>query len=158
MIRRTRTLAAATLLSSAFVLGACGDEGVSKEDYAQNLDEVCTDLEDQIEELGETQATSSAEVANRFDDIRSTIRDAIEKMKDLERPDGEDGDKAEDYVNRVETTVNDEFLPALDELEEAVRSKDEVKGRAAATRLRAIEDDETQKLAEDLGADECAED
>ena len=157
MSRRTRSLAATTLLSSALVLGACGG-GVSKEDYAQDLDEVCSDLEEQIEELGQTQATSSAEVADRFDEIRTTIRDAIERMRDLERPDGEDGDKAEDYVNRVESTVNEQFLPALDELEEAVESKDEAKGRAAATRLQAIDDDETQKLAEDLGADECAED
>ena len=138
MIRRTRALATTTLLSSALALGACGgDSSVSKESYAQDLDEVCSDLEEQIEELGQTQATSADEVARRFDEIRTAIRDAIARMKDLERPEGEDGNNAEDYVNRVEKTVNEEFLPALDELEEAVRTKDEVKGRAAGAHVGA---------------------
>lgn len=143
------------LVPSALALGACG--GVSKEDYAQDLDEVCSDLEEQLEELDDTQATSEAEVGERFDELRAAIRDATERMKDLERPDGEDGAKAAEWVDKFETTVNEEFLPALNDLEQAVRSKDEVKGRAAAQRLRAIDDEEMQQLAEDLGADDCAE-
>jgi hypothetical protein len=154
MIRGTRALAVGVLLPCALALGGCG--GVSKDDYANDLDAACSDLEEQIQQLGDSQATSGADVARRFDEIRTAMGDLVTRMKDIERPEGDDGDKAEQYVNRVEATVNSEFLPALDDLEKAVRTKDQAMARDAATRLQAIDDDETQQLAGDLGADECA--
>ena len=157
MTRRPRTVAAALLIPSAIALAACGGGGVSKEDYAQDLDEVCSDIEEKTEQIGEAEPSNAAELSNQLDDIRTAIQDGINRMKDLERPDGEDGDKAEEYVTKLEETLNDEVLPALDDLETAAREKDQVKIQAAATRLQAVDEEETDKLAEELGADECAE-
>ena len=155
MIRRSRVLGAA-LLVSAFTLAACGG-GVSKEDYAQDLDEVCSDIEETTQRIGESQVDNPAELSAQLNEIREAIRDGIERMKDIERPDGEDGDKAEEYVTKLEETLNTQVLPALDDLEAAVKAKDQDKIRAAATRLQGVDEQETDQLAEDLGADECAE-
>lgn len=143
------------LLPALLALGACG--GVSREDYAEDLNEICTDIEEQTERIGQVQAGSPQELSTQLGEIRSAIRDGIDRMKDLERPEGEDGERAEEYVNRLETALEEEVVPALDELEQAVREEDEERIAAAAQRLQAIDEEETQELARDLGADECAE-
>ena len=157
MIRRSRTFAATMLIPTALALASCGDDGVSKEDYAQDLDEICSDIEDQTERIRQAEPDNPAELTGQLDDLRDAITDGIERMKDLERPDGEDGDTAEEYVNELETTLNGEVVPALDDLEAAVEAKDQVKIQAAATRLQSIDEKQTEQLAEELGADECAE-
>ncbi len=153
---RHRRRAALLFVLSGLALAACGG-GVSKEDYAQDLDEVCSDLEEKTEDIGDTQATSAAQVSDRLEAIRTAVRDSIERMKDLERPDGDDGETAEEFVNEFEKTANEQLLPALDELAEAFQAKDRVKMRAAATRLQAIDAEKSEDLARDLGVDECAE-
>jgi hypothetical protein len=155
MIRSPRTLMAVVLLPATVALAACG--GVSKEDYAADLDDVCSDIEAKTEKIGESQVDNPAELSAQLNEIREAIREGIDRMKDIERPDGEDGDKAEEYVSKLEGTLNEQVLPALDDLEAAVKAKDQAKIRAAATRLQGVDEEETDQLAEDLGADECAE-
>jgi hypothetical protein len=145
----------ALVLISCLGLAACG--GVSKEDYAEDLNEVCTDIEQKTEEIGQADVSNPSELSAQLDDIRAAIKDGIERMKDIERPDGEDGETAEEYVTKLEETLNQEVLPALDELEEAVLAKDQAKVRAAAKRLQGIDEEETDRLAAELGADECSE-
>jgi hypothetical protein len=149
-----RSVAAVVFLPAALALSACG--GVSREDYAQDLDEICADIEKKTEEIGQTEVSNPNELSAQLDDIRSAIQNGIERMKDIERPDGDDGDTAEEYVSKLEQTLNQQVLPALDDLEQAVLAKDQEKIRAAATRLQGIDEEETDRLAEELGADECA--
>lgn len=138
----------------AFLLAACG--GVSKEDYAQKLDEICADVERQTAAIGDSQPASPDELSQRLDQIRATTRRGIERMKKVERPDGEAGGTAATYLSELEGTLNQQVLPALDEFERAARSKSQARIRAAATRLQAINEEKSRRLAEDLGADECA--
>jgi hypothetical protein len=150
---RRRPLLALLLLT----LLAAGCGGVSKEDYAEDLDAVCADIEQKTQEIGEAEVNNPGDLTAQLDDIRAAIRDGIERMKDIERPDGEDGETAKQYVTKLEETLNGQVLPALDDLDAAVRAKDQAKIREAATRLQAIDEEETDQLAEDLGAGDCAE-
>ena len=150
MTKRLATGAAALLLA----LAGCGG-GVSKDDYADDLDEVCADIEKTTQEISQAEVSGPAELSAQLDRIRAAIRDGIQRMKAIDRPDGEDGDRAEQYVTKLEATLNDEMLPALDDLEAAVKAKDEAKIRAAAARLQAIDNAETDRIARDLGADDC---
>ena len=143
------------VLLACLGLAACG--GVSKEDYAEDLNEVCADIEQKTEEIGQAEVSNPSELSAQLDEIRTAIEDGIARMKDIERPDGEDGETAEEYVTKLEQTLNQEVLPALDELEKAVVAKDQEKVRAAATRLQEIDEEETDKLAAELGADACSE-
>ena len=154
MSLRSRSLGALALLA-CLGLAACG--GVSKEDYADDLNEVCTDIEQKTEEIGQADVSNPSELSAQLDDIRAAIEDGIARMRDIERPDGEDGETAEEYITKLEQTLNEEVLPALDDLEQAVVAKDQAKVRAAATRLQGINEEETDRLAAELGADECSE-
>ena len=151
----TRLASSSCAVVLALAVGACG--GVSKEDYARDLDEVCADIEATTERIGQAEVDNPAELSNQLGDIRTAIRDGIDRMKDIERPEGDDGEKADEYVTKLEQTLNQQVIPALDELETAVRQKNQAKIRAAATRLQAIDEEDTDRLAKDLGADECAE-
>jgi hypothetical protein len=145
------------LLPSVIALGACGGDGVSKEDYARDLDEVCSDLEEQTRAIGQVRPDNPRELTEQLDKIRVAIRDGIQRLRDIERPDGDDGERAAEYLDRVASDFEDQLVPALDELAEAVKAKDEIKVRAAAARLQSIDDRKTEALARDLGADGCAE-
>ena len=143
------------LAAPALLLAACG--GVSKEDYAEDLSAVCTDIEAETQKIGEAEVSNPAELSAQLDEIRTAIRGGIARMRDLERPDGEDGDRAEEYIEKLQGTLDGQVLPALDDLEKAVKAKDQQAIRAAATRLQGVDEEETDRLAKEIGADECAD-
>jgi len=147
----------ALLLALALALAACGGDSVSKDDYADDLDEVCADIEAKTEEIGQADVSGPGELSAQLDEIRTAIRDGIERMKDIERPDGEDGELAQQYVTELEKALETQVLPALDDLEQAVKAKDQAGIRAAAKRLQAIDEKQTDQIAEQLGADGCAD-
>jgi hypothetical protein len=148
----------ALLLALAFALAACGGGGgVSKDDYADDLDKVCADIEAKTEEIGQADVSGPAELSAQLDEIRTAIRDGIQRMQDIERPDGEDGELAQEYVTKLEKALETQVLPALDELEKAVKAKDQAGIRAAAAKLQAIDEEETDKIAKELGANGCAD-
>lgn len=155
MSRSFHSLILVLLLPSALALAACG--GPSREEYAEDLNEICADLEEQAEDISAASPSNPQELSNQVDRTRKATQDALDRLRDLERPGGDDGETAEQYVETVEQNVNEQLLPALDELEQAVQERDEVKLRSAARRLQSIDDEEADRLAEDLGADECAE-
>jgi len=150
MTSRLATVAAAGLV----VLAGCGG-GVSTDDYADDLDEVCADIEKTTQEISQADVSGPAELSAQLDRIRAAIRDGIRRMRALDRPDGDDGQKAEEYVTKLQATLNEEMLPALDDLEAAVKAKSEVRIRAAAARLQAIDNAKTDRIAQDLGAEDC---
>lgn len=141
-------------MAAAFVAG-CGG-GVSKDEYANRLDEVCGDLKEETDAIIRSQAATSGELVAQLEELRAAIRSGVDRVKGFERPDGEDGELAERYVSALETTFETEVIPALGAVEDAIRSRDAEKNRAAAARLRSIDESETQRLAQQLGADECA--
>ena len=144
------------LAALAMLLAGCGG-GVSKDDYAEDLNEVCAEIESQTEKIGEAEVSNPQELSAQLDEIRAAIRDGIAKMRDIERPDGEDGKRAEEYIDKLQQTLDGQVVPALDDLEKAVQERDQQAIRAAASRLQAVDEEETDRLAEELGADECAD-
>jgi hypothetical protein len=156
--RGSRRLAAAAV-AAAVALGGCGGGGggVSKEDYASDLDELCAELEGELRSMGEITPANPAELRRQLARIQRTIADGIRRLKAVERPDGEAGETAREYIEELESSYREDFLPALDALSAAVRAKDPVKIRAAATRLQSIDEKRTEELARELGANACAE-
>ena len=143
------------LAALALFLAACG--GVSKDDYAEDLGEICADIEAKTKKIGEAEVDNPQELSAQLDEIRGAIRGGIARMRDLERPDGEDGKRAAQYIDKLQQTLDGQVVPALDDLEKAVQDRDQEAIRAAASRLQAVDEEETDRLAEELGADECAD-
>jgi hypothetical protein len=149
-------LVVAALLVSA-TLASCGDEGPSKEDYAQDLDKICAAAEDRFQELDNTNPESLAEVERLVARIKSAGNAAIAKMEDLERPDGDAGEQAQRYLTAQRREWEQQAIPALDQLVGAVRRKDELELRSAVRKLDALQNAPSERIAAQLGADECAE-
>jgi hypothetical protein len=81
----------------------------------------------------------------------------VDKLKELERPEGEDGETAEKFVNAVASDIEGKGIPALEDLRDAVKKNDEQAAQQAAARLQGVETAESDKLARDLGATACAD-
>jgi hypothetical protein len=156
---RLRTGLAVLTAGAALGLAACGgDEGPSQEEYADELDRICLDAEEDLERIGEDDAQTPEDLVRQLDQQKEAIEDAIEELEELERPGGDAGETGERYVETLEEEYRDELLPAIEGLQEALRANDEDRVREATERLQDIDEEtESDRLAEELGADRCAE-
>jgi hypothetical protein len=148
------------LLLAALVLPACdgGDDGdgVSREDYAEQVNEVCADVERELTELGIADAETRAEITDLIDNVIAKARAAINRLKALERPSGDAGETADRFVEALERELETELFPALEDLGDAIRSGDREAAASAAERLTRLENAESGRFARELGADACA--
>jgi hypothetical protein len=154
----TRT-AAVALLSTAVALTGCGDGGgggVSKEEFAKRANRICNQVEREIDRIGGANADTPEEVAALIDQLIAKSRETVARMKKLERPGGDAADTAEQFVSTLGTDVEKEFVPALEDLRDAIEKKDQRAANAAGRRLDKLEGGEADRLAEELGASGCA--
>ncbi|MGH2761092.1 MAG: hypothetical protein ACRDL4_08605 [Thermoleophilaceae bacterium] len=151
-------LAAILLGVLSLVLAACGgSDAPSREEFADQASEICRDAERSLENVGENAETPD-EIADAVDRVIEESRGAVDDLAELERPEGEAGETAERFVNATRREIEDEGIPALEDLRDALASDDQQAAGEAAQRLQGIETDESNKAAEELGADACTED
>jgi hypothetical protein len=154
---RGGTVVLAVLLA-ALGLPACGgdDEGVSREDYADQVDRVCRQTERELNDLDVRGARTSAEVTTLIDDVIVKSRAAVDRLGALERPGGDAGETAERFVDTLQREFDERALPALEDLKKAIRTGDRAAAADAADRLSGLENAESDRFARELGADSCA--
>jgi hypothetical protein len=157
---RTSGLAATLPVVCALVLAGCGGDDLSTEDYAHDLEEICADLKAETERIQRSRPADTTELTRQVAALRDATTTGIGRMKSLERPEGDDGEKAQRYVSELEEASKEDLLPALEDLEDAIAAGDRPGIRAAARRLQEIDDQSalarTDRLARDLGANRCA--
>jgi CHASE3 domain sensor protein len=140
-------------------LAACGGDddsasAPSKAEYAENAEQICRDTEKELENIGNG-SESPAEVADAIDKVIDESRQAADDLVALDRPEGDAGQTAEEFSEGFKSELNDEIVPALEELQDALRKKD-VKGvQAAAKKLQRLETSKSDKAARELGATAC---
>jgi hypothetical protein len=147
------------LLLATLALPACGgddDDGVSREDYAERVDRVCDDAVRELRELDLRGAETRAEITGLFDDLIVKSRAAVDRVKALERPEGDAGETADRFVGALDREFERGLLPALEDLKNAILSGDREAAADAAERLNALENAESDRFARELGADGCA--
>jgi hypothetical protein len=146
------------MLAAVGALAGCGgDDRPSKEEFARSADAICVDLEKQSEALSDTEATNTQDIVDFAESARATARDAVERVGELEVPDGADGDVAQAWKDAVTSQAEDELIPALDRLEQAAKDNNKQGLLAAAQELQALESSRAERLATDLGARRCAD-
>jgi hypothetical protein len=137
-------------------LAACGgDDAPSREEFARNADSICKDLEQATERIREQNPSNLKGVAKAVGELKSEADDATKRLDDLEVPEGEDGEKAERFVESVKTNAG-QVTGALDEMQKAAESGDQKKVVAAAEKLQKVDTKDVDKLAQDVGAKGCA--
>ena len=82
-------------------------------------------------------------------------RDAADDLVALERPEGDAGQTAEEFSEGFKTELNDKIVPALEDLQAALRKKDVEGVQTAAKKLQSLETSKSDKAARELGATAC---
>ena len=75
----------------------------------------------------------------------------MKRIRDLEVPEGADGDKAKEWQDAVASEAEDQLIPALDELKKAADENDEEALVAAAQKIEGLESGKSDALARTSG-------
>jgi hypothetical protein len=154
----TRYSPLAVLLVSVGVAACGGDDdsgsAPSKAEFAKNAEKICRNTEKELENIGNG-AESPAEVANAIDQVIDKGRKAADDLVALERPEGENGQTAEEFSEGFRSELNDQIVPALEDLQAALKKKDVQAVQAAAKKLQDLETSKSDKAARELGATAC---
>ena len=140
----------------SMVLAACGgDDKPSADEFAKDANNICADLEKAGEGLQEPE--SVAEIEKFASDAEKEIDEAVKRLDELETPDGDDGDKAQAFIDAIKKDTDDKIKPALAELRDAAQAKDEKAIVAAAEKIQKVDTKEADRLANEVGARGCAD-
>ena len=147
---RLRLFAALTL---ALAVTACGgSDDVSKEDYAKDVEKVCQDVEKEVRSIGRPSSTQEATEAT--EKLEGQLDGLISRLRGIEKPGGDDGKKADEFVNAFEGGVN-QLKPALSDLQDAIANRDVSKIQEAGRKVQAVDTQEINSKAQAIGADGC---
>jgi vacuolar-type H+-ATPase subunit E/Vma4 len=130
------------------------DDAPSQEAYAERANEICREAERALENVGEN-AETPADIAPAIDRVIQESRDAIDELADLERPGGDAGERAQDFVDTTRTEIENVLIPALEELREAVENRDREAAEQIAQRLQEIDSSASNQAAREVGATAC---
>jgi len=152
--------AAVALLVAALGLAACGDDDgggdVSKQDFAKQANKVCNDVERELDSLSSANVESADDVAKLIDDVIAKSRQAVDRLKGLDIPEGDAGENAEDFVSTLEVELDDQAIPALEDLKDAVKEGDQAAAAKAGQQLQKLGETKSDRLAKEAGASDCA--
>jgi hypothetical protein len=154
-------LAPVLLSLLAFAIASCGgdddgDEAPSQADFAKRANQICRQAEEALNNVGQ-QAETPQDVIDAVDEVIAESRDAVDELDGLERPEGEAGQEAEEFVEATRREIQDEGIPALEELRGAIENTDRQAVARAAARLQSIDSSDSNRAARAIGANECAE-
>ena len=155
MIGRRRPSLLAVALGIVVLAGCNGDDG-STEDYAKRLDRVCTGVERELRELDSTRVESPEETAALIDEVIAKSRQLPRRVKAIDPPEGDDGELADRFLRTLAREVENDAVPALEDLRDAIRRDDQAAAAKAGERLRGLDNSKSDRYARELGADACA--
>jgi hypothetical protein len=132
------------------------DDAPSQETFAERANEICREAKRSLDDVAEG-AESPEEIVPAINRVIETSRDTVDELADLERPSGDAGERAQEFVDATRTEIEDVGIPALQELREAVENRDQEAVRRVARRLRQIDSSASNAAAREVGAAACAD-
>ena len=150
------------ILAVSLGLVACGGDddssssssAPSKAEFARNAEQICKNTEKQLETIGQD-ASNPDEVANAIDKVIDEAQKAADDLVALERPEGDAGQTAEQFSEGFQSELNSQIVPALEDLQAALKKKDVEAVQAAAKKLQELETSKSDTAARELGATAC---
>jgi hypothetical protein len=148
----------AAVLAAAVATGCGGDSSsTGKNDFADRADQICADVSKNVAQLNQKSPRSVAELTTFIEQLKKTEKEGIARLQALKLPSGKDGTTAKQFVDTLQQEFNQQVLPALDQVERAVRKRDKKALKAASLRLqKAQKEKKSTLLAAQLGASQCA--
>lgn len=145
------------LASAGLVAGGCGDSNApSQQEFAQQADQVCGDVERRVEQIDQLRPSNPQELAGQVEQIRQAATNGVQRLRDLEVPEGQPGDQAEQFVDAATSRIEDRLLPALEQLQAAAQRGDRRAIVQAARGFSRVENERVEQLARQIGAQQCA--
>jgi hypothetical protein len=151
-------LAPTLLCLVALLVASCGggdDDAPSQDEFADRANQICREAEQSLENVGE-EAETPEDIIPAVNRVIDELRNAVDELADLERPEGEAGERAEEFVNATRTQI-EEGVPVLEDLRAALESGDQQAAQDAAARLQEAGSGAANEAARELGANECAD-
>ena len=147
----SRTLAVLVVAVGALLAGGCGggDDRLSEADFRQQANDICTDVNGQLEGL--EQPTTPDEVGAFVSDAIPVLESGLDRLHGLNPPE----DMEDDY-NRFLAEA-DKSVPAARKLQQAAEDQDPDALQDAVAEGDAA-DQRSDDIARDLGLTECASD
>jgi hypothetical protein len=156
-------LAPVLLCLLAFAGAACGDDDggdgdnpPSRAEFAERANEICRQAGQALTDVGQN-AETPQDIVDAVDRVIRESRDAVDQLADLDRPEGNAREQATEFVEATRREIEEEGIPALEDLRDAIESGDQQAVGQAAARLQGIDTGDSNRAARALGADECAE-
>lgn len=142
----------------AFAVASCGggDDAPSQEEFADRANEICREAEQAFDNVGEN-AETPQDIIDAVNRVIEDTRGVVDELADLERPEGEAGQAAEEFVETTRSDVEDQGIPALEELRDAIETGDQQAVTEAAQRLQQVDSENSDRAARRVGADQCAD-
>jgi hypothetical protein len=147
-VRRLAALGLVSLVAA----GCMGDDGgsVSREDYIARADGVCGTYQVRLGRLPRPVTGDPAQLDLYLERALPIAREQHEKLSELERPSGEDGEKVEELL-----ALLDQELDANSAAQEAANAGDQAGLESALGQGNAFSV-EAGRIAEELGFVVCA--
>lgn len=133
---------------AALAVSACGGDGaLSKGEFIEQADDICEDIDEQIEDLGQPEDREGFE--ELVEEGTEITDDGLERLRALEPP-PEDRDQINRMLDKIEEAV--ELLP---QIQEALQDQDVEALQRLQTQVQAAAGD-AQMIADDYGFEQCA--
>lgn len=153
MNRSSHVFVFLAFLTGAMGLAAAGcgegEDRLTREELIEQADATCADFDAQLEEIDEP--TGLDDVERYVKEVRPVVEEGTNELAELEPPE-ELQDEYDDWIAAMRSSV-DQF----DELEEAAASGDEQRIQEVFESV-GQGGDEADRLAEDIGFQECGGD
>jgi hypothetical protein len=143
------------MIVAVLVAGCGGSSAPSRVDYGKDVDKVCATLDARVEAIQRDRPTTTDQLVAFADDLKQALDDGVRKLEAVERPKGDDGVKAQRWLDALQRQA-EAVKPALAALKDAARRKDVAAIRRAAQRIQSIDSSRVDALARAAGARGCA--
>jgi hypothetical protein len=147
--------AAAAVVVAVLAAGCGGSSAPSRASYGKDVDRICATLEDRVDAVQRDRPSTPDELVAFADKLARTLDDGVRELKAVDRPDGDDGVKAQRWLDALQRQ-SDDAKAALAALKEAARKRDGAAVARAIQRIQSIDSSRVDRLATDAGARGCA--
>jgi hypothetical protein len=145
------------LIVAVIVAGCGGSSAPTRATYGKNVDKLCATLDDRVSAIQRKAPTTTDELVGFADELGRVIDDGVRQLGEVDRPDGDDGVKADRWIKELKRQTDTAIKPALAELKEAARKKDTAAIQRAVQRIQQVDEKKVNQLARDAGARSCGD-
>jgi hypothetical protein len=145
----------AAAVVAVLAAGCGGSSAPSRAAYGKDVDRVCATLEDRVDAIQRDKPSTPDELIAYADKLAQALDDGVRDLKAIERPDGDDGVKAQRWLDALGRQA-DQAKAALGDLKDAARKRDGPAAERAIRRIQGLDASRVNKLASAAGARGCA--